>query len=197
MYSSPATFDAWTLVTLPNGSNYGPIINANLTMISGGFINRDRSQAVPATAPEGEYTYHAYVGHYPGDIWDEASFTFTKLAISDGGVVVPDWNNFGADFGYFEDKAVAEVPIEIAVVSAYPNPFNPETGISFSLTEASFVSLKIYDITGREVANLVEEYKAQGSYEVTFNASDLSSGVYFAKFEAGNTNIVKKLVLLK
>lgn len=80
----------------------------------------------------------------------------------------------------------------------YPNPFNPATTISFSLSERSSVSLKIFDILGNEIVTLVNETKDAGEYEVKFDASDLSSGIYFYKIEAGgNFRDVKKMTLLK
>ena len=69
----------WTMVTLPGGSNYGPILNYQLNLAPNFSGNRDRVQVVPANAPAGNYVYHAYVGYYPGTIWDEDSFPFSKL----------------------------------------------------------------------------------------------------------------------
>ncbi len=84
----------------------------------------------------------------------------------------------------------------------YPNPFNPRTQISYQISVPSKVSLKIYDVLGIEVATLVDEYKSVGKYEINFDASSLSSGLYFYKLEAtaNNKNIfreVRKMILLK
>jgi photosystem II stability/assembly factor-like uncharacterized protein len=79
----------------------------------------------------------------------------------------------------------------------YPNPFNPVTTISYSIPISARVELIIYDILGNEIKTLVSEYKETGSYEVKFEASDLSSGVYFYKLKVGNFNQTKKLILLK
>jgi Secretion system C-terminal sorting domain len=79
----------------------------------------------------------------------------------------------------------------------YPNPFNPVTIINYQLTVNNFVSLKVYDILGTEVATLVNEEKPAGSYKLEFNASKLSSGVYFYQLKAGNFVDTKKLVLMK
>ncbi len=79
----------------------------------------------------------------------------------------------------------------------YPNPFNPSTTIEFSIPQSSNVSVKIYDIMGREVATLVNEYRGTGSYIVNWNASGSSSGVYFYKLVAGNFTETKKMVLSK
>ena len=79
-----------------------------------------------------------------------------------------------------------DIPISFNLSQNYPNPFNPSTKINYSITEFSQVALKIYDVLGTEVATLVNEEKPAGNYEVNFNASQLSSGIYFYKLQAGN-----------
>jgi hypothetical protein len=81
----------------------------------------------------------------------------------------------------------------------YPNPFNPATTISYSLQQSNFVSLKMYDILGNNVATLVNEPKSPDSYEITFNASDygLSSGIYFYRLQAGDFTETRKLVIVR
>lgn len=79
----------------------------------------------------------------------------------------------------------------------YPNPFNPTTTISYSIPKASYVTLKVYDMLGNEINNLVREVKDAGSYSVSFNASHLASGIYFYKLQAGNYSVTKKMLLTK
>lgn len=79
----------------------------------------------------------------------------------------------------------------------YPNPFNPTTTIRFSVPERSFVTLKVFNILGNEVAELVNGNISAGEYEIPFNASELSSGVYFYKITAGNYSHTNKMLLLK
>jgi hypothetical protein len=79
----------------------------------------------------------------------------------------------------------------------YPNPFNPSTRIQYSLEKAVQVSLKVYNLLGQDVATLVNDQQEAGSYTVSFNALNLSSGVYFYRFEAGSFVSMKKLVLMK
>jgi spore germination protein YaaH len=79
----------------------------------------------------------------------------------------------------------------------YPNPFNPATQISFSLQNSGFVNLTIYDILGKEVAVLVNDYLKQGKHSYTFNAVNLSSGIYFAKLTSGNLTKTIKMSLIK
>ena len=79
----------------------------------------------------------------------------------------------------------------------YPNPFNPTTKITYQIPDAGFVTIKIYDILGREVATIVNSEKLTGKYDVSFNATNLTSGIYFYKLQAGNFTAIKKLMLLK
>ncbi|HEX9740301.1 MAG TPA: T9SS type A sorting domain-containing protein, partial [Ignavibacteriaceae bacterium] len=79
----------------------------------------------------------------------------------------------------------------------YPNPFNPVTVISYQVPVKSFVSLKVYDIIGREIQSLVNEEKDAGKYEIHFDASSLSSGVYFYKIKSDSYSEIKKMVLIK
>ena len=79
----------------------------------------------------------------------------------------------------------------------YPNPFNPTTTIKYSIPKLSFVTIKIYDVLGSEVATLVNEEKPVGNYELTWNAAKLSSGVYFYQLKAGNYVETKKMILMR
>lgn len=107
--------------------------------------------------------------------------------------------DFNGNFKYYELSSPAEigVPVKYELSQNYPNPFNPLTKINFSLPGQSFVSLKIFDMNGREVAQIVNEVKQAGYYTENFNAVNLSSGVYFYKIIAGDFNSVKKMVLIK
>jgi Protein of unknown function (DUF3494). len=104
--------------------------------------------------------------------------------------------------GSFSYRGSAEVeigsaPQEFALFQNYPNPFNPSTRIQYSLEKAGMVSLKVYNVLGLEVATLVNGRQEAGSYTVPFNATGLSSGVYFYRLEAGSLNSTKKLILMK
>ncbi|MBL7190534.1 T9SS type A sorting domain-containing protein, partial [bacterium] len=78
-----------------------------------------------------------------------------------------------------------------------PNPFNPETVITFELSSASMVKLSIYDIQGREAARLIDGMMSEGRHESVFKGADLPSGVYFAKLRAGDFIRTQKMLLLK
>jgi carboxypeptidase T len=90
-----------------------------------------------------------------------------------------------------------EVPKQYALYQNYPNPFNPETKIKFDLPKSSELSIKVFDITGREVANLLNQKLEAGSYEYQWNASKYNSGVYFVKMQSEGFSAVRKVMLIK
>jgi len=79
----------------------------------------------------------------------------------------------------------------------YPNPFNPETKINYNVSKSGFVTIKVYDLLGREVTTLVNENKPAGNYSIKFDGSKLVSGIYFYRMKAGDFVQTKKLILLK
>jgi len=89
------------------------------------------------------------------------------------------------------------VPEEYTLMQNYPNPFNPSTTIKYQLPNSGIVTLKVYDILGKEVASLVNEEKSLGRYVVNFNASLLASGVYLYRLMVNDYVDVKKMILLK
>jgi len=89
------------------------------------------------------------------------------------------------------------IPASYSLSQNYPNPFNPTTNIKYSITKESQVTLKVYDVLGREVENLVNQKQTAGSYEVNFNASKLASGVYIYRLTAGNFVQSMKMMVIK
>ena len=89
------------------------------------------------------------------------------------------------------------IPEKVALSQNYPNPFNPSTVITYSLPRKSNVNLKIYNALGEEVSILVSQNQNAGNYEVTFNASNLPSGIYFYSIQTDEFVSVKKMILIK
>lgn len=87
--------------------------------------------------------------------------------------------------------------VSFALAQNYPNPFNPETEIQFSVGRSSFVSLRVFDLLGREIATLVNEFKAVGIYTVSWSAAGFPSGIYFCRLSTGRTLQTRKMVLIK
>ncbi|MBN2367163.1 MAG: T9SS type A sorting domain-containing protein, partial [Calditrichaeota bacterium] len=95
------------------------------------------------------------------------------------------------------DHLTAEIPKVFALFQNYPNPFNPVTTIRYDVPKQSQVTVKIYDVMGREVAELVNDPHAAGSYSVIWNANYFASGIYYYRMKAGDFVSVRKLVLMK
>ncbi|MBO6586462.1 MAG: T9SS type A sorting domain-containing protein [Gracilimonas sp.] len=105
-------------------------------------------------------------------------------------------NTFGnSDIEYGVNNS--DNPESFVLNQNYPNPFNPTTVISFSVPSKEMVSIKIYDLTGRLIATLVNSVKSQGNYEVTFNAENINSGIYLYRMTAGNYTEIRKMTLIK
>ena len=90
-----------------------------------------------------------------------------------------------------------DVPAEFVLSQNFPNPFNPSTRISYFVPTESFVSIKVYDFLGRELKTLVNDFKATGSYEIEFDASNIPTGTYFYTMIADNYSSTKKMIILK
>ncbi len=145
-----------------------------------------------------DYEYVATDGYTHDLLWyDVRAYYSTEGKYSD-----PD---FTAAFGRIEastveDKLVASLSNELPAnysISNYPNPFNPATTINYQLPENGFVTLRVYDLLGKEVATLVNENKSAGYHKVTFDASKLTSGVYIYTINANNFIQSKKMLLTK
>ena len=129
---------------------------------------------------------------------DDATGAFT-LEVQFGSIHpnrYPGWN-FDSQEPTIDVKQLGDVPDKYALEQNYPNPFNPSTIIRYDIIKSSNVSLKIYDIMGREVTTLVNDVQTAGRYEVMFSAKNLSSGVYFYRLIADDFTAIKKMVLMK
>jgi hypothetical protein len=128
-------------------------------------------------------------------------YSFTDSKVETGAVynyIIEQVSAQGAKKTYGPIRVtVSAVPSEYSLSQCYPNPFNPSTKIGYQLPVASHVTLRVYDMLGREVKTLVDEVKPAGQYGVKLDARDLPSGVYFYRLEAGTYHDTKRLVLLK
>jgi len=98
---------------------------------------------------------------------------------------------------WFSEPEFEAVPTDFALDQNYPNPFNPTTTISYALSDEGFVSIKVYDILGRQVASLVNRTQDAGRYQVRFDANQLSAGAYLYVLETPTFRSVKKMIFLK
>jgi len=89
------------------------------------------------------------------------------------------------------------VPHEYSISQNYPNPFNPATTINYNIMESGIVKIKVFNILGKEVTTLVNKVQSEGSYQINFDAEELSSGVYFYTLNVNGNRFVKKMNLIK
>jgi len=194
--TSTQVCDVWTDAMLPSHSIYGPILlRTDVSLDPLSSLSRDLIQDVPGSAPSGGYYYYAYAGdHTSLQVYSKGEFHFNKSYIDDGGSQIGTWNISGWD-----DCCAQEllVPESHALLSAYPNPFNPITTIGFALPIAEKVNLVVYDLAGRQVARLVDGWRDAGYHQVTFDATSFASGIYLYRLSAGSFHASGKMVLMK
>lgn len=119
---------------------------------------------------------------------EQGSLTGTKLWLDEIKIFNPDITSVEENY---------ELPSKYYLAQNYPNPFNPETTIKYSLPIGGFVNISVYDLLGREVAKLINEEMSAGSYQIKFNAGNLSSGIYFYVLRAGDFISTRKMMLVK
>jgi hypothetical protein len=142
----------------------------------------NKIQNIPASYPSGNYQYIANVGLYPNVIYSADTLYFEKLT---GG-----FESEGDKFTIIESEAFQ--------ISSYPNPFNSSVALRCELADASQIELKIFDISGREVASIVNGQWSTGEHSVVWEAEGMPSGIYFAKLIVDSRwSMVQKLLLLK
>lgn len=143
---------------------------------------------------------------------DTVGFTFETIAKGVGPIVYGWYTGYdekdsttlvgaiidGIQYGQITwTKKISKISTGFSLQQNYPNPFNPTTVISYSLPKNALVHLKVFDMLGREVANLVNNVQSPGNYKVTFNGSNLPSGVYFYKIESDSFTKINKMLLLR
>ena len=153
--------------------------------------------------PKGVYTIKLtnggknWVKLFSGTDYQFSSISFNKnkswTIVGNGGTILKTTNG-GTTF--IKDQNI-ELPNNFILEQNYPNPFNPATTIQYQIPKLLHVTLKIYDILGRELATVVNEEQTIGKYEVEFNGSNYVSGIYFYQLQAGNYSSVKKMILIK
>jgi len=194
----PINYDAWLAVEYEGGPPTTVVLRALTNYMPGWVINRpNTSFPVPGAYAAGNYMHYGRVGDEPGVVWQEDGFPWVKSGASDGSNFQP-FPVAGADDPFDTiDKSGSILPTENTLIEAYPNPFNPTTAISIQLSAFSHVTLSIYDVTGSNVATLIDGYRNAGAYKSTFDATNLPSGIYFARVMSGDFVQTQKLVLMK
>jgi subtilisin family serine protease len=177
-------------VHFPQTDYFVPVGNSTITLDSIWLTRGDYSGKIPLTLvflgkkqPNDLGTYYA-----PSISWNSHGRLFSReysipIDFSSAVTGITEFGN--------------AVPKDYSLLQNYPNPFNPTTVISYQLPVSSLLNLKVYDVLGRDVKTLMQGREDAGIHSVTFDAGDLSSGVYFYRLQAGNYTATKKLLLLK
>jgi hypothetical protein len=177
----------------------GPVIPEVGNIFGMGVMNHDNDDAQREGSIE-------WASHVRDAVWIDPKMHGTVTFLADNKLQFSTMNEItGVDTNMvdYTPKNVkvadhtGQVPAQYMLSQNYPNPFNPSTTIEFSLPAQSIVSLKVYDVLGSEVADLVNEVMAAGNHTVNFNGADLSSGVYFYKLNNGDQVLTNKMMLVK
>jgi hypothetical protein len=201
----PQDFDVWLDWGYAGGYLLGQWFNVAWRSYSdfqpGSTINRPGVfWEVPAGLASAGYKLYSYlrVGIYPDHIWHQSYFPWEMLGSDQTAGTEPSVQvGVPNIFGDIEQIRRAQIPMNFALPGAHPNPFNPTTTISYKLPVASYTTLTVFDVQGREVARLVNGWRGAGLHEVTFDASNLASGIYLYRLEAGNYNATGKMAFMK
>ena len=186
--ADPIQTDVWIGV-IYNNIFYQLWLFDNIPLNPGQYLAAHLNQAVPNYAPPGTYTYVAYCGDHNTNKCDSFSFPFTVTGAridsgADEWTLEGGWNN-------------ATVPAEYELVGSYPNPFNASTTIEYQLPYDSNVKLEIFNLRGQKVATLVDANISAGNHQVTWDASQYSSGIYFYRLVVGEKTFAQRMTLLK
>jgi hypothetical protein len=146
----------------------------------------------PALGPIGDAATNDNIGGVGAIAMRQGASNQPTLRV-DGIRVMANWN-IATDVA---DGSLDNLPSSFALLQNFPNPFNPATAISYQLSASSFVTLTVFDMLGREMTTLVNEYKPAGSYRASWNAAGFGSGVYFYKIQTGSFTETKKMILMK
>ena len=192
------------LRVMPTAVVQGLVTLLDQTPVAGAFVDLDgpnhRDAGHMYSDSLGHFTFnHVPAGHY---VISAAArmhgFARQEFDVADGQTVTLTLVLNDSTHGGRPSLDEADgVPVKQFAANNYPNPFNPTTTISYSVPMAGTVRLSVYDVLGRKVADLVNDYKDAGSYNVSFNGENLPSGLYFYKVSAGNVTHTGRMMLLK
>lgn len=181
-----------------SGNPYKLLLNIDSTVIND--LKVDKLGNIYLATSKGIFTSKDF-----GETWKESVDELKKMNIytikigADNSIFAILPTGLYKLMNYDTVKVVDDIPSTFSLSQNYPNPFNPSTTINYSIASAGNVTLKVYDMLGREVATLVNEYKQPGNYNSQFSIVNyqLASGVYFYRLQAGSFSQTKKLILMK
>lgn len=194
-FGHPDKIDIWTYAFVPETGRYGPVYLREQIWIPVDSLGwSEITERVPGVAPAGDYVFVAYIGDYPTTIIDSSYFYFTKTGLTAG--EIGNWFE-DLDWQRESDLTESDLPTHYGLSQNFPNPFNVSTVINYELPIDSHVKLEVYNLLGQEVATLVDQKQQPGYKSVVWDASGVSSGIYFYKLTAGDYSESKRMLLVR
>jgi len=191
----PQATDIWVMAVGPLERVYGPFKEFyDFHLNPGQSRSAHFNQRVANLAPLGHYDYIAYCGDYPSMVMDSSFFQIEVVAATSSGREDLGWLLSGSFDGR---EGLTNLPSDYALIGSHPNPFNVSTVIEYELPQACDVTLEVYNVLGEKVATLVNGQEETGYRAVTWDASNVSSGLYFYKLTAGDFTQTRRMMLVK
>jgi hypothetical protein len=159
------------------------------------FLLNDTSHCIDAGNPDPMYNDVEDPNNLGNPLWPALGTLRNDMGHCGGPNSL--WAHLGPPVSVEDDEIEGGIPVEFTLLQNYPNPFNPSTKIKYTVPQSSNIVIKVFDILGNEIETLVNEEKPVGTYELTWYAGNLPSGVYFYRIQAGSFNQTKKMILLK
>jgi hypothetical protein len=191
----PGRADIWSFAFVPGMGRYGPIdLYRNFRIPADSIGRNDIRQSVPGLAPPGEYVFVAYIGDYPSTVIDSSYFYLIKT----GSVVSGIASRFEGNEWLKESNLMESgLPSDYGLSQNHPNPFNASTTINYQLPINSDVKVEVYNLLGQKVATLADSKQQAGYRSIIWDASTVSSGLYFYRLTAGDYTDTRRMILVK
>ncbi len=193
--SYPVPFPNWITVDLTSNNIdvSKPFVAA--FVVEGSYVAPNYAQRIMISEqPDDAENRHSYSYFTPSGDGERDWYFITASAGNIYAYLIRAYVNLGATD---VEKQSDVIPSEFSLQQNYPNPFNPTTDIQYAIPSESYVSIVVFDVLGKEVATIVNERQSAGSYKADFNASNLPSGIYLYRINAGNFSETKKMMLIK
>ena len=180
-----------TLNVVETADAYGPMTMPGGLVFNALRLRRDERRMSSRTG------YSRHITYVLTSQWGEAFVVETNDTVSTGGNIPVEGVTWIRRLPLPSVGMEESLPGHFALLQNYPNPFNPTTEVRFAIGDVGFVSLKVYDVLGREVATLADQEMKPGRYQRTFDGTGLASGVYVSRLQSGNVSAIRKLLLVR